>query len=128
MRVSGGDDGFEVVGDGGELGGVRRRVRVWGELLGELGVLLAGGMEARLEGGHALFKAVGVEVAGFEGGVVAGECAFGAPGFVGERPAFFFEPRFLSLCLRGCRVERVVDETCGVQSTSKVLDKMRLVW
>ncbi len=45
-RVSGGDGRFEVVSDGRELGRVGRRRGLWGELLGEVGVLLAEGVEA----------------------------------------------------------------------------------
>jgi hypothetical protein len=85
---------------------VRRRRGLRGELLGELGVLLAEGVEARLEGGHALLEAGRLEVAGFEGGVVAVEPAFGAARLVGERAALFVERRLGLLQLCGGGVQR----------------------
>jgi hypothetical protein len=79
-------------------------------LAGEVGVLLAEGVEARLEGGHALLESCGVEVAVFEGGVVAGECAFGAAGLVGEGAPLFLERRLGLLRLRRCCVECFADD------------------
>jgi hypothetical protein len=82
-----------VVGDGGEVGGVRGCGRLWGELGGEGEVLLVQVGEARFERGGACLESLCVEVAGFEGGVVAVECAFGPPDLLGERAALVFERR-----------------------------------
>jgi hypothetical protein len=43
----GGEDLVELVGEAGEGGGVRRRVRLCGERSGEVGFLLAEDLEAR---------------------------------------------------------------------------------
>ncbi|HET8893336.1 MAG TPA: hypothetical protein VFM96_04500 [Gaiellaceae bacterium] len=66
-----------MVGDGGEVGDVGRCGRLWGEPGGEVEVLLVEVGEARFERGDARLESLCVEVAGFEGGVVAVECAFG---------------------------------------------------
>ena len=60
-----------------------------GRVVGQVGVLLAQGSEARLEGGHAFLESGRVEVACFQGGVVAVECAFGATRLVGQRATLF---------------------------------------
>jgi hypothetical protein len=90
--------------------------------LGEVGVLLAEGVEAPLEGGHARLEAGGVEVAGFEGGVVARDCAFGAAGLFGELATLFLERWLRSLRLRGCRIECFADEGAVAVEGGELVD------
>ena len=87
------DQAFELVGDGGEVGGVGRCGRLWGELSGEGEVLLVQVGEARFERGGACLESFRVEVAGFERGVVAVECALGPPDLLGECASLVFERR-----------------------------------
>jgi hypothetical protein len=91
-------------------------------LVGEVGVLLAEGVEARLERGHARFEAGGVEVAGFEGAVVAVECAFGAVGLVGKGAALFYERRLGLLCFRRGRMQRFADEGAVAVERGELVD------
>jgi hypothetical protein len=121
-RFRRGDCGFEVVGDGREFGRVGRRRGLWGELLSEFGVLLAQGVEAGLEGGHAFLESRSVEVPGFEGGVVTDESAFGAPGFVGERATLVLERRPRLLRLRAGRIERLPDEGAVAVEGGELVD------
>src|SRR5260370_28597645 len=92
-----------------KVGGVGRCGRSWGELGGEGAVLLVQVGEARFERGDARLESLCVEVAGFEGGVVAVEGAFGPPDLLGECAALFFERRAVRLPLLGRGVDRVSD-------------------
>jgi hypothetical protein len=121
-RVGGGDNGFEVVGNGGELGRVGRCRGLWGELSGEVGVLLAEGVEARLEGRHACLEALRVQVASLEPGVVAVERPFGAAHLVGEGAALFLERRLRLLRLRGGGIECFADEGAVAVEGGELVD------
>lgn len=80
--------------------------------------MLAEGVEARPEGGQAFLEPGRVELAVFEGRVVAGEGASSPARLVGDRAALFLERRLSLLGFGGLRLP----------AFPKVSDKMRLVW
>jgi len=84
--------------------------------------LLAQGVEARLERGHARLEAGRVEVAGLEGGGVAGERPFGAARLSGEGAALFRECRLRLLGLGGRCIERVADEGAVAVEGGELVD------
>ncbi|HZT54565.1 MAG TPA: hypothetical protein VE995_09295 [Gaiellaceae bacterium] len=59
LRVSFGDDGFEVVSDRGEFGSGKRTCGLVRRLKGDLGFLRVKVVEARLEAGESVFAAFG---------------------------------------------------------------------
>jgi SAM-dependent methyltransferase len=114
----------KVLDDSGELGAVGPCRRTCGEVSGELGVLLMQGLQARVEGGHALGEALGAEVAGLKRVVVAGERALGLLDLLGERGAALGEARVLTLALRRRALNRLVDRSPAMlaRAVAKGLD------
>jgi hypothetical protein len=72
-----GDDLFEVVGDGGEVGGRGRVCGLVWRLEREFGLLAVEVVEAPLQARESLFAAFGREGASFKGFVVALERVLG---------------------------------------------------
>ena len=97
LRVGFSDDGFEVVGDGGEFGGGECVCGLVRGVEGEFGLLGVEVVEASLEAGEAVFAAFGCELALFEGFVVALQRLLGAGDFGADRgePLLELGPPFL---------------------------------
>ncbi|HWY18607.1 MAG TPA: hypothetical protein VNY27_07845 [Solirubrobacteraceae bacterium] len=104
------DDGFELVGSGGEVGWCGRVCGLVGCDVGELGVLGAEVVEAGVQVRDALFAALGGELALLECLEVALGCAFCAGDLGSDRMAALIERRSLALGLLLGGGEGVADE------------------
>jgi hypothetical protein len=104
------DDGFELAGGRGEVGGCGRVYGLVGAVVGELGLLGAEVIEAGVQARDALFATLGGEPALLEGLEVALGRAFDTGDLGGDRATLLIERWSLALRLLLGGAEGVVDE------------------